>query len=111
VFIAELGNNTLGVVDVESKKVVGRITGLKEPQGVAYAPNADLFYVANDRLDLTDILVCQPPLAEQIPKIDFASVRNGLANHRGSSAATANNGFRLGVGLVVPRRTLVKAMP
>jgi YVTN family beta-propeller protein len=47
VFIAELGNNTLGVVDVENKKVVGRITGLKEPQGVAYAPTADLFYVAN----------------------------------------------------------------
>jgi YVTN family beta-propeller protein len=47
VFIAELGNNTLGVVDVKNKKVVGRITGLKEPQGVAYAPTADLFYVAN----------------------------------------------------------------
>ena len=47
VFIAELGNNTLGVVDIENKKVIGRITGLKEPQGVAYAPSADLFYVAN----------------------------------------------------------------
>jgi YVTN family beta-propeller protein len=40
VFIAELGNNTLGVVDIENKKVIGRITGLKEPQGVAYAPRA-----------------------------------------------------------------------
>jgi DNA-binding beta-propeller fold protein YncE len=47
VFIAELGNNTLGAVDIENKKVVGRVTGLKEPQGVAYAPSADLFYVAN----------------------------------------------------------------
>jgi DNA-binding beta-propeller fold protein YncE len=47
VFIAELGNNTLGVVDIENKKIVGRITGLTEPQRVAYAPTADLFYVAN----------------------------------------------------------------
>jgi DNA-binding beta-propeller fold protein YncE len=47
VFIAELGNDTLGVVDIENKQVVGRITGLKEPQGVAYVPDADLLYVAN----------------------------------------------------------------
>jgi YVTN family beta-propeller protein len=46
-FVAELGNNSLGVVDVNARKVVHRISGLKEPQGVAYLAARDLIYVAN----------------------------------------------------------------
>ena len=46
-FVAELGNNTVGVVDLESKTVVHRITGLSEPQGVAYVPTTGALYVAN----------------------------------------------------------------
>src|SRR5262245_58279269 len=46
-FVAELGNNSLGVVDIAAGKVVHRITGLKEPQGVAYLAARDLIYVAN----------------------------------------------------------------
>jgi DNA-binding beta-propeller fold protein YncE len=46
-FVAELGNNSLGVVDLASGTVLRRITGLSEPQGVAYAPFADSIYVAN----------------------------------------------------------------
>ncbi|MFL5265823.1 MAG: YncE family protein, partial [Stellaceae bacterium] len=46
-FVAELGNNSLGVVDLASGKVLRRITGLSEPQGVAYVPFADSIYVAN----------------------------------------------------------------
>ena len=34
--VAELGNNSLGVVDLATRKVLRRITGLSEPQGVAY---------------------------------------------------------------------------
>src|SRR5215813_3271416 len=47
VFIAELGNNTVGVVDLKARKVVHVISGLKEPQGVAYVPSSDMLYVAN----------------------------------------------------------------
>src|SRR5438132_2874476 len=46
-FVAELGNNSLGVVDLTAGKVLRRISGLSEPQGVAYVPFADSVYVAN----------------------------------------------------------------
>jgi len=36
--VAELGNNSVGVVDLAAGKVLRRITGLSEPQGVAYVP-------------------------------------------------------------------------
>jgi hypothetical protein len=46
-FVAELGNDSVGIVDVGQQKLVHRIAGLKEPQGVAYVPEADTIYVAN----------------------------------------------------------------
>lgn len=46
-FVAELGNDSLGVVDLAGGKVLRRIPGLKEPQGVGYVPFADAVYVAN----------------------------------------------------------------
>src|ERR1051325_197742 len=46
-FVAELGNNSVGVVDVKARKVIHRITGLKEPQGVGYFKPLDLIFVAN----------------------------------------------------------------
>ncbi len=46
-FVAELGNNSLGVVDLAAGKVLRTVTGLSEPQGVAYVPSADSVFVAN----------------------------------------------------------------
>ena len=46
-FVAEVGNDTLDVVDLAQQKPIKRISGLKEPQGVAYLPGPDLFVVAN----------------------------------------------------------------
>jgi YVTN family beta-propeller protein len=46
-FVAELGNNSLGVVDLALAKVLRTISGLSEPQGVAYVPFADSVFVAN----------------------------------------------------------------
>jgi len=46
-FVAELGNNSLGVVDLAAGKVLRRITGLSEPQGIAYVPFTDSILVAN----------------------------------------------------------------
>jgi DNA-binding beta-propeller fold protein YncE len=48
-FVAELGNNTLGVVDLAGGKLLRTLTGLKEPQGVGYEPSGDMIYVANAR--------------------------------------------------------------
>src|SRR5437868_10209968 len=46
-FVAALGNNTVEVVDLKAGKVIQSISGLAEPQGVAYDPGEDLLYVAN----------------------------------------------------------------
>jgi YVTN family beta-propeller protein len=46
-FVAELGNNSVGVIDLKQQKVLRTIGGLKEPQGVAYVPSSDTLYVAN----------------------------------------------------------------
>src|SRR5271170_1099601 len=46
-FVAELGNNSLGVVDLGAGKVLRTIAGLSEPQGVAYVPFADSVFIAN----------------------------------------------------------------
>jgi len=47
VFIAELENNTVGIVDLGGAKLLQRIYGLNRPQGVAYVPSADALFVAN----------------------------------------------------------------
>jgi YVTN family beta-propeller protein len=46
-FVAELGNDSVGIVDLANRKVIGRIPGLKEPQGVGYEPSTDMLYIAN----------------------------------------------------------------
>jgi len=46
-FVAELGNDSLAVVDLDARAVARRIQGLREPQGVAYAAGADIVLVAN----------------------------------------------------------------
>jgi YVTN family beta-propeller protein len=46
-FVAELGNDSVGVIDVAARTVVHRIAGLKNPQGVGYVPSLDLLLVAN----------------------------------------------------------------
>jgi hypothetical protein len=49
VFIAELENNTVGVVDLGSARLLHRISGLNGPQGVGYVASADALFVANGR--------------------------------------------------------------
>lgn len=46
-FIAELGNGSVDVVDLQAGKVVSRIGNLKEPQGVGFIPDQDLIVVAS----------------------------------------------------------------
>jgi hypothetical protein len=45
--VAELGNNTVDVIDVVSGTLVHRITGLREPQGIGYAGRPDVILIAN----------------------------------------------------------------
>ena len=46
-FVAELGNDTIGVIDLEKRKLLRTIAGLSEPQGVGYVASTDTLYVAN----------------------------------------------------------------
>ena len=46
-FVAELGNDSVGVVDLKERKVVRRLSGLSEPQGVGYHAATNTLYVAN----------------------------------------------------------------
>jgi YVTN family beta-propeller protein len=46
-FVAELGNDSVGVVDLANRKLLQTIAGLKEPQGVGYEPSTDTLYIAN----------------------------------------------------------------
>src|SRR5438876_6669394 len=47
-FVCALGNNTVEVLDLREGERVHSITGLGVPQGVAYIPELDRIFVAND---------------------------------------------------------------
>src|SRR5215813_1383119 len=46
-FVAELENDTVAVIDLQGNKVMRVITGLSKPQGLGYHPPTDSLYVAN----------------------------------------------------------------
>ena len=48
-FVAELGNDSVGVVDLAGRTLIRTIAGLGEPQGVGYEPTTDTLFVANAR--------------------------------------------------------------
>jgi YVTN family beta-propeller protein len=46
-YVAELGNESVGIVDLKSRQLIRQVPGFKEPQGIAYEPASDTLYVAN----------------------------------------------------------------
>ena len=46
-FVAELGNNSVGIVDLKEGRVLRRLDGLSEPQGLAFHAPTGTLYVAN----------------------------------------------------------------
>jgi len=46
-FVAELGNGTVDVVDLATGRAIHRFAGLKESQGVGYSPQANLIAIAS----------------------------------------------------------------
>jgi YVTN family beta-propeller protein len=46
-FVAELGNDSVGVIDLKERKLIRTIAVFKEPQGIEYVPSTDTLYVAN----------------------------------------------------------------
>jgi DNA-binding beta-propeller fold protein YncE len=70
-FVAELGNNTVGVVDIGQSKVLQVLDGLKEPQGVGYLPSTDTLYVANGGDG--SLRLFQGPSYTESGRIDFGN--------------------------------------
>src|SRR5436309_2223394 len=48
-FVCALGNNTVEVLDLRKGQRIHSITGLGAPQGIAYIPELDRLFVANDK--------------------------------------------------------------
>jgi DNA-binding beta-propeller fold protein YncE len=46
-YVAELGNNSIGILDLDEKRLLRTVPGFSEPQGIAYEPSTDSIYVAN----------------------------------------------------------------
>jgi hypothetical protein len=46
-FVAELGNNSVAVVDLRAGSLMRTLGGLKKPQGVTHVKSTDTLYVAN----------------------------------------------------------------
>lgn len=46
-FIAELENKTVSVIDVGNRKVEMRLTGFNEPQGIGFAPKSEMVFITN----------------------------------------------------------------
>jgi DNA-binding beta-propeller fold protein YncE len=48
-FVAELGNDSVGVVDLANRSLLRTLSGLNEPQGVGYEQSTDTLFVSNAR--------------------------------------------------------------
>lgn len=46
-FLAELGNDTVSVIDLQGATVAHRLTDIDEPQGLAFAGDLDMLYVGS----------------------------------------------------------------
>src|SRR5690349_587283 len=45
--VAELGNDSVGVIDVANRRLISTMRGFQEPQGIGYEPSTDTLYIAN----------------------------------------------------------------
>ena len=54
-YVPELGDDRLSVIDLEARKTIRTITGLQEPQGVGYVPATDAVYIANGKSGLVQV--------------------------------------------------------
>lgn len=46
-YVAELGNDSVGVLDLKARKMIRTLAGFKAPQGIGYVPSSDDVYIAN----------------------------------------------------------------
>jgi DNA-binding beta-propeller fold protein YncE len=108
-FVAELGNDTIGVVDFDAQKVVHRIAGLKEPQGVAYIQTNDSLYVANGGDG--SVPVFSGPDYLPSGRIDLGADADNIRVDAASGQLFVGYG-KGGIGVIDPRsKSKIKAFP
>jgi YVTN family beta-propeller protein len=100
--VAELGNNSVGVVDLAAGKVLRRITGLSEPQGVAYVPFAESVFVANAGDGSVRVLrgedltpIGRIELGDDADNVRVDAVRNRILVGYGKGALAVIDPFKL----------------
>ena len=93
-FVAELGNDSVGIVDLKDGKV-RHLTGLREPQGVAWHAATRTLYVANagdGSVRLSRGLGSRRPARSRWATMRTTSA--STAGATGSSSAMAAAGWR-----------------
>jgi DNA-binding beta-propeller fold protein YncE len=82
-FVAALGNNTVEVIDISARVRAHSITGIPNPQGVAYAPDAKKLFAASSKGKLR---IYDGANFELLKEIDFHgdvdNLRYDAATHR-----------------------------
>ena len=68
-FVCALGNNTVEVVDLRKAERIHSITGLGAPQGIAYIPELDRLFIANDKGGICKIYDAKS--YQNVGEIDF----------------------------------------
>ena len=68
-FVCALGNNTVEVLDLRKGERVHSITGLGAPQGIAYIPELDRLFIANDKGGICKIYDAKS--YQNVGEIDF----------------------------------------
>jgi YVTN family beta-propeller protein len=83
-YVAELGNDSVAVIDLKERKTIRTLTGLQEPQGIGYVPSADCVFVANGKSGLVQIYrgADLMPIAQIALGDDADNVRVDDAAHR-----------------------------
>src|SRR2546430_1498904 len=72
-FVCALGNNTVEVLDLRKGERIHSITGLGAPQGIAYIPELNRIFVANDKGGICKIY--DGKSFEAVGALDFKTMR------------------------------------
>jgi DNA-binding beta-propeller fold protein YncE len=68
-FVCALGNNSVEVIDLRKGERIHSITGLGAPQGIAYIPELDRLFIANDKGGICKIYDAKS--YQNVGQIDF----------------------------------------
>lgn len=83
-YVAELGNDSIGIVDLSARRLINTVSGFKEPQGIGYEPATDTVYVASGGDESLRLFRGEDfrPISRIVLGADADNVRVDLATRR-----------------------------